>query len=241
MVSLESPDTIYDNAIEYYFHEYFENRNIELSGDGYKRVETNVYTGAFNYVYKKLFKPLPNEKMRFNRNSKIDYEDYITIDEIASIFAGLCFDYNIPCKLDMFSVLTGISRMTLTRWETENTRGYIYKDSNGNLINDIQYYILTNGNKGYTREPSTSYCDIIKKIKSNHKLTANNMLYDHSNGQMMIANNDEDADMQFNCKRAVETVQAQRLGVESLPIFSNIGISVGNIAQQNQGLLNVVE
>ena len=216
MTILESNNTIYDNAIEQHFHEYFENRGIELFGDGYKKIETNLFAAAFSHVYKKLFKPLPGEKQRYHRTSKLDYSNYLLIEEVIDIFVGICMAYNIPSRQDMFCTMTGIDRSTLFRWKNESTRGNIYRDSEGNIIRDIHEYILNN--KGvYTKEPSTTYCDLIKKLDDANRFTSSNMLYDFQNGQMMIANNDPDAGMEYNKKRQVETAKVQLLTAAELP------------------------
>lgn len=215
MTILNTNNIIYDNAIEEYFHEYFENRNIDLSGDGYKKVETNLYNGAFRYIYKKIFKPSLNDKRKYNINSKIDYDDYTLLEDIVNIYCDLCTSYNIPGKIDFFCDMTGIHRSTLFRWENDNTRGYIYYDMDGNIIRDIQEYKLNNRGE-YRQEPSTAHCNLTKKLKQLNKQTANNMLYDFQNGQMMIANNEPDAGMEYNHKRQIEAATTQIATIEDI-------------------------
>lgn len=239
MVSLESPDKIYDNAIEYYFHEYFENRNIELSGNNYKAVPMNVFQGAFMYVYKHLFKPPTFEGVR--NNSTIDYSDSTLLNYIADIYGELVLRYDIKATQNMFCALTGIHRDTLHSWESSNTRMYIYKDLNNNIIHDISSYKLTHSSSEYIAEPSTQYSDLVKKIKSFSHDTAYNGLNDTPVGQITHANNSKEAGMEYNRKREAETVQARLLMASELPKLGNMGVSVGNIAQQNQGLLDVVD
>ncbi len=239
MVSLESPDKIYDNAIEYYFHEYFENRNMELSGSGFKSVPMNVYQGAFMYVYKHLFKE-PDKGTRYNTHSKIDYNNAKQLEQIIDIYGELVMRYDIKATQSMFCALTGLTRETLRTWENGSSRAYIYKDLQGNIIDDIQLYIMLN--KGdYIQEPSTLYSDMVKKIKSFSHDTAYNGLNDTPVGQITHANNSKEAGMEYNRKREAETVQARLLMASELPKLGNIGATVGNIAQQNVGLLDVVD
>lgn len=241
MVSLESPSPIYDNIIEYYFREYFENRNIELDGNGYKSVPMNVYQGAFRYVYKKVFKPDPNDATRDKRkNSLLDYNNATQLEEIINIYGDIVTNYDIKATQFMFCDLTGIHRDTLNSWENSNTRAYIYKDLDGNIINNINEYVM-NGKGDYIQEPSTTYCDIVKKIKSFSHMTAYNGLNDTPVGQITHANNSKEAGMEYNRKREAETVQARLLMASELPKLGNLGASVGNIAQQNAGLLDVVD
>lgn len=239
MVSLESPDRIYNNAIEYYFNEYFENRNIELSGSGYKSVPMNVYQGAFRYVYKKLFKE-PDIGTRYNTHSKIDYNNATQLKQIIDIYGDIVLQYDIKATQSMFCELTGLTRETLRTWENGTSRAYIYKDLQGNIIDDIQTYIMNN--KGdYIQEPSTLYSDMVKKIKSFSHDSAYNGLNDTPVGQITHANNSKEAGMEYNRKREAETVQARLLMASELPKLGNLGVNVGNIAQQNNGLLDVVD
>lgn len=217
MTIIDCDNTAYDNAIEFYFHEYFDNRGIDISGDGYKRIETNLFNGAFRYIYRKLFKPSRNDKYKYHKTSKIDYDDVLLLDDIVEIFNDLCADYNITGKQDIFCDMTGIHRATLNRWINGKTRGSVYYDSNGNLIHDIQEWKLNNRGD-YVKIPSSAHCDIAKKIAYVNKKTANNKLNDFQNGQMMIANNDPDAGMEYNSKRQREMVEIKTsMSMDELP------------------------
>lgn len=208
MTIIDCDNAVYDNAIEFYFHEYFNNRGIDISGDGYKHIETNLFNGAFRYIYRKLFKPSRNDKYKYHKTSKIDYDDVFLLDDIVEIFDDLCTDYNITGKQDIFCDMTGIHRSTLNRWAKGETRGSIYYDLDGNLIRDIQEWKLNN--KGdYVKISSSAHCDIAKKIANIHKKTHNNKLCDFQNGQMMIANNDPDAGMEYNSKRQMELAESR--------------------------------
>ena len=221
MVSLESPEEIYDNAIEYYFHEYFQNRNIELDGHAYKAIPMNLFQGAFMYCYKKLFKPPTFEGVR--NNSTIDYSDGALLDYIVNIYGELVMQYDIKATQNMFCALTGIHRDTLHSWETSNTRMYIYKDLDGNVIHDIASYKLTHGSDEYIAEPSKMHSDLVKKIKSFSHITAYNGLNDTPVGQITHANNSKEAGMEYNRKREAETVQAKLLMASELPKLGSIG------------------
>lgn len=220
MVSLESPDTIYENAIEYYFHEYFENRNIELDGHAYKAVPNNLWQGAFMYCHDKLFKPLKFEGVR--KNSTIDYSDGALLDYIVDIYGKLVMQFDIKATQNMFCALTGIHRDTLHNWETSNTRTYIYKDLDGNIINNINEYVMNNKGE-YIQEPSTTHLDLVKKIKSFSHDSAYNGLNDTPVGQITHANNSKEAGMEYNRKREAETVQARLLMASELPKLGSIG------------------
>lgn len=218
MVSLESNSTIYDNAIEMYFHEYFLNREIDITGNGFKSVPMNVYQSAFRYVYKKLFKPDPNDNTRDKRKtSKIDYNNAAELDEIITIYGDIVTAYDIKATQFMFCDLTGIHRDTLHSWECGNTRAYKYKDLQGNEIKDICNYKLYHGDDEYIQEPSNLHSDYVKKIKSFSHITAYNGLNDTPVGQITHANNSKEAGMEYNLKREAETVQAKLLMASELP------------------------
>lgn len=217
---LDCDSTIYDNSIEMYFHEYFENRAIDISGDGYKRIETNIFNNAFIYIYKKLFKPSRDDRFKYNKTSKIDYDDVFLLNEIADIFHDICTGYNITGRQDMFCDMTGIHRSTLNRWATGKTRNSVYYDLDGNIISDIQAWKLNNVGE-YVQAPTNAHCDIAKKIAGIHNKTAANKLNDFQNGQMMVANNEPDAGMEYNSKRQHEILDA-RQAVSAIDVVQQV-------------------
>lgn len=231
MTILDSDNTVYDNKIEEYFHEYFNNRGLDLEGDGYKRIENNLFHAAFEYVYRKMFKPSESEKRKYGTSSTIDYDDAVLIDEIIDIYGHICKSYNIKGTQDMFCSLTGISRKTLNTWLNSSSRAYIYYDMDNNIIRDIQEYKLNNRGE-YIKVPSTAHLDIAKKIKSFSHQTAYNSLNDFQNGQMMNANNAEEAGMEYNHKRQIEAVKAQALSLEDM---------AGKIAELTQNNTQFIE
>ena len=226
MIILDTDNTVYDNLIEQYFHEYFENRGLSLSGDGYKRIENNLFHAAFEYVYRRMFKPEEGTARKYHSTSKIDYDDAYLLNEIVDIYGNICKSYNIKATQDMFCSLTGINRGTLNTWINSNSRAYIYYNSDGDIIKDIQEFKLNNRGE-YVKVPSTAHLDIAKKIKSFSHQTAYNSLNDFQNGQMMNANNAEEAGMEYNHKRQIEAVQAQTLSLEDLRI------QVAELSQNN--------
>lgn len=224
--------SIYDNSIEYYFHEYFQDRNIELDGHAYKQVPNNLWQGAFAYVYKKLFKPDENTARKFGAHTKLDYDDSFTLNKIIDIYGDLVLRYDIKATQNMFCALTGIHRDTLHNWESNSNRAYIYYNNNGEVITNIREYILNNRGD-YTKEPSTTYIDLVKKIKSFSHDTAYNGLNDTPVGQITHANNSREAGMEYNNKRQIETVRAQALSAAELPKLGQIVPDVVQIEQRD--------
>lgn len=217
MVDISCDSVIYDNAIEMYFHEYFINRGLDITGDGYKKIETNLFQAAFRYVYKKLFKPDEGMIRKYRTTSKIDYDDAYTLENVVNIYCDIVMAYNIKATQNMFCDLTGIHRDTLHSWESNNTRAYIYKDLNGNIISDIQSFKLHHNSDEYISIPSTLHSDLVKKIKSISYMTAYNGLNDTPVGQITHANNSSEAGMEYNNKRQIETAKVQLLTAAELP------------------------
>jgi len=210
MYTLDDGIDLYENAIEQAFLEYFENRGIDLGGEGYKRVEMNLYHAAFGYVYKKLFKPDENTRRKYGRKSKLDYDDAIALEEVIDTYGNIVKAYNIKATQDMFCDMVGISRDTLHSWRSGNTRAYVYYDNNNNIIRDIQEYKLNNRGE-YRRELSSSHSDLAKKIKEFSEVTAYNSLNDFQNGQMMQGNNSAEAGMEYNRKREAERIESAHI------------------------------
>ena len=92
--------------------------------------------------------------------------------------------------------------------------------------------ILTLMDSELVRDKTNLYPFSIIKIKSFSHITAYNGLNDTPVGQITHANNSSEAGMEYNRKREAETVQARLLMASELP-------KLGNIAQQNSGLLSV--
>lgn len=230
MIKLDAENTIYDNIIEQYFHEFFESRGLDLYGSEYKSIPHNVFQAAFRYVYKKVFKPDETTSRKYRVTSKIDYDDAYTLNQIIDIFGDIVYSYDIKSTRNMFCDMTGIHRDTLHSWLTGNTRAYIYYNTNGEVIKDIQEYKLNNRGE-YTKELSTSHSDLVKKIDSFSKGTAYNGLNDTPVGQITHANNSKEAGMEYNSKRQTEMVEAHRaISLEELR--GKIGALGGGIVQQ---------
>lgn len=210
MYTLDDGIDLYENAIEQAFLEYFENRGIDLSGEGYKRVEMNLYHAAFGYVYKKLFKPDENTRRKYGRKSKLDYDDAIALEEVIDTYGNIVKAYNIKATQDMFCDMVGISRDTLHSWRSGNTRAYVYYDNNNNIIRDIQEYKLNNRGE-YRRELGSSHSDLAEKVKRLSEITAYNGLNDTPVGQITHANNASEAGMEYNRKREVERIESAHI------------------------------
>lgn len=170
MTILDCDNTIYDNAIEMYFHEYFENRGIDISGLEFQRINNSLYEGALRYIYRKLFKP-DRDTIRYNnKKTKIDLRDIDLLEEIVEDYSDIVKDYNIKPFKQFFTALTGICKDTLCSWR----------------------------NKEYDHQGlSSRYSDLVKKIDILSGEQIQNNLADDRIGHQSLANNDDDVGLGY--------------------------------------------
>lgn len=179
MINLDSESTAYDNAIEMYFCEYFENRGISLQGLDYQKINNSLFEGALSYVYKKLFKP-DNTTVRYNnKNTKIDLRDIDELNNIADIYIDIVKGFNITPFDNFFLKLTGIHKDTWNSWKRE--------EYNHNGLSSL-------------------YSDLYEKIHDLPKQQVRNNVADKL--PVALANNDSDVALEYekNSQRnALET------------------------------------
>lgn len=184
MTIIDRDNTVYENRIEQYFHEYFENRGISLEGTSYKSVDNSVYEAAFRYVFKKLFKPDKTTVRYNNKKTKIDLRNIDELNLIADAYVDIIKDYAIIPYDKFFLELTGIHPDTWNSWKREEY-------SHGGL--------------------SHLYSELVQKIKCLPKEQGFNRLVDDKTGLMQVANNDPWLGMEYNNKRQLEEATAKQL------------------------------
>ena len=177
MIVLDAENTVYENAIEQHFHEYFENRGISIQGLDFQKINNSVYEGALRYIYRKLFKPDKDTIRYNNKNTKIDLRDIDTLEDIVEHYTDIVKDYNIKPFSKFFTALTGISKDTLCSWRN---REY----EHGGM--------------------SARYSDLVKKIDALSGEQIQNNLADDRIGHQSLANNDADVGLEYNQKRKTE-------------------------------------
>ena len=136
-------DTIHQLTDEY----------ISTLDDPEKIYENNtLFNGLIKYISINHFKKHP-----------VDYDDIQGIDRIWDIYTGLCYKYNKYPSIIEFSMLININRDTVNSWKNQETRSYLYYDTDGNRIKDIAGWKLNHPNGEYTRELSISHSVTVKK------------------------------------------------------------------------------
>lgn len=189
MTIIDCDNTVYDNAIEMYFHEYFGNRGISIDGTDYKSVDNSVFEAAFRYVYKKLFKPDKTTVRYNNKNTKIDLRDIDELNVIADAYIDIIKDYAIIPYDKFFLELTGIHRDTFNSW-------YRGEYNHGGLSN--------------------LYSDLVKKIQCLPKEQTINRMTGTPVNLLALANNEPEFRMEYNSKRQLEEVTARQLSGEDI-------------------------
>lgn len=204
MVKVDQNTEVYENQIEKLFHQYFEDREIDLEHGTIKQTK---FKAAWIYIYNTLFKPDQYTVRLNNRNSKLDYRDIDLLNRIVDIFISLCMEYNIVASLDSFSRLTGITTETLYTWEKGEYRSNIYYTTDGHLIDNIAEY-KSNNRGEYIEKPTSAYSDIVKKIRKASQEFYRGNLSDTPVGQITIANNDDEVGLMYAQKEAQAKAEA---------------------------------
>ena len=220
-ITASDGSSVYDNEIMVLADEYVD------SLDDPERIrETNVFSGMIKYIYIKRFKA-----------EKIDYSDIEYIDSIWDTYTMLCYKCNKNPTIQEFSVLVNISRETFNSWKNGNTRNYKYYDSNNNIINNLALWISLHPDEEYRKELSTSHSDTVKKWLTECESCQYKGATEKGNVGSIFALKACFGYVETVPKQVVNPIQEAKTASE-LPVFR---ASVGNIAQQNQGLLDVVE
>lgn len=147
--------------------EVYENRIMELADEYIDTLanrediyNSNTFTGLVKYINRKY--------LRANKNTIC--ADINILNNIWELYTELVYKYNQKPTIEEFAILIGISRTTVYDWMNENVRQDIYRDSQGNVIND--FFTWSNAHRGepYTKEPSSLRSNTIKKWQDECRL-----------------------------------------------------------------------
>lgn len=120
----------------------------------------HVFTGMVKYINRKYLKALKSTIIA----------DIEILNNIWENYVELVYKYNQKPTIEEYALLIGISRTTIYDWMNGNDRKDIYKDSQGNVIDD--FFTWNNAHRGepYTKEPSSLRSNTIKKWQEECKL-----------------------------------------------------------------------
>ena len=106
-----------------------ENRILELADEYINYVLPDkedinnrlAFSGCLRYIYNNLFKPSDYDICINNQNSKIPYQDIVSIQTAYNKFIDLCCKYKKEFTLSSFCLMTGIESQTLDDWLNNRT------------------------------------------------------------------------------------------------------------------------
>lgn len=152
-VSANNGVEIYTDNIFYYADEYIS--TLKNPDDIYN---SSVFTGLIKYI---------RRNVNFDKNI---YDDIDILNNIWEVYTELVYKYMQKPTIEEFSLLIGVHRDTIYSWMNGEHRGIIYRDKDGNVIND--FFTWNNSHRGepYTQEPSTARADTIKKWQDECRL-----------------------------------------------------------------------
>lgn len=142
---------LYLHDIQYYADEYIaglDDKQLELLTSQNK----GVFVGMLKYIYNIYIK----------HNLK-NYNNIALLDSIWDIYTSLCYKYNKRPTILNYCILTGIRQDTIWDWKRGYTRCKVYYDKDGNVIDDPAVWKLTHKGEVCREEPSTIYCETVKK------------------------------------------------------------------------------
>lgn len=147
--------------------EIYENRFQELTDEYISTLlhpedieKSNTFTGLIKYINRKYLR---------------DYKSTICADinilnNIWEMYVELVYKYNQKPTIEEFAILLGINRDTIYSWMNGTSRGNIYRDSQGNVIDDFFTWSSSHRGEPYTAEPSSLRADTVKKWQEECKL-----------------------------------------------------------------------
>lgn len=167
---------VFENDIQLYLSMFCESAGIESEFD----IFPSQWNAALKYIYNHLIKNNP-DILTIPHTVSNSY-NLIAVNNLLDIYIFMCYSHNQEISIQGFSFISGISRDTIHSWGNSNTRSYIYKDLQGNVINDIAINNLKEGE--YIKEPSTAASDIYKKLVENNEESLVCLMKDRRNNPM---------------------------------------------------------
>lgn len=153
---------ITDNEIEVYEDRIFELVDEYISTLMHPEdiCNSNTFTGLIKYINRKY--------LRAQKDTIV--ADINILNNIWEMYVELVYKYNQKPTIEEYALLIGVSRTTIYDWMNENVRQDIYRDSNGDIIND--FFTWSNAHRGepYTKEPSSLRSNTIKKWQDECRL-----------------------------------------------------------------------
>lgn len=149
--------------------EVYENRFAELADEYIDSLHNpddiynstgHVFTGLIKYINRNLFRD----------KKEIICADINILNNIWELYVELVYKYNQKPTIEEYALLIGVSRDTIYSWMNGSSRGTIYRDKDGNVIDDFFTWQSSHRGEPYTSEPSSLRSDTIKKWQEECRL-----------------------------------------------------------------------
>lgn len=245
----ENVEAAYDvltiaEQVEEEFLRLFDAFDVANSPD---RKRADIIDSFWGDIYKKVFKPSPDQARLNNCNSKLKTYDVTEVQEVTEMYIKLCKRYGGIIKINQFTNLTGIHRATLWLWNNKNkSNGYIFNLDTSSISeeqNTIIYILNNNGVDIYyggntsndNSVLSSQRFDVIKKLREEMQDANTNGLSNDTMGHAIRANNEEELGKLYEPKRMLqqETIR-QSLSAAELPkLGQNKEIYVNQIEKKD--------
>lgn len=172
------------------FLEYFEQKGIDLTGTAFVKIPTSTFEGAFRYIYRTTFAPLPTTIRYNNKKTRVNLRDINELNAIVEDYIDLVKEFNIFSFDTHFYRMIGIDQDTWQSWKNEE----------------------------YNHDgASAEYSELYKKIHLLSREQNLNKLGDDPIGRQTLANNSEEVGLNYNYKRQQEAaITAKVLTTEQL-------------------------
>lgn len=165
------------DTIDYYLSEYCETRNIQ---DEYS-IPDQQYSAALMYIYMHTFamdKSILRVAPRYT-----DYNLY-RVSLLCDKYIYMSFDHNQKISIQGFCMLSGIDMQTIYNWKNNNSRTYIYLDSNNNIINVCRSSNVNDVNMDYCKKLTYYGVDIYNKLLQNEEKALHDRLTEKKRNPM---------------------------------------------------------
>jgi len=140
---------IYENDIMEVADEYLQTLGDD---DNIKGANKSLFTGMLKHIYFRLIKP-----------NQLNYNDIDSLNNLFEIYTSLCYRYNKKPTVLNFILMVGINKDTINKWLNSNTRGSIYYNNKGEVIDNLLVYKQQHPGEEITVMASSSHADLVKK------------------------------------------------------------------------------
>lgn len=168
LITIEMIDNMFDDLIDSFCLEH----EIKDKYDIYPA----QWNAALIYINNNTFKLNVNILKPPVTNGSYNLD---AVNEALNIYINKCFMYNQEISITGFCLFTNIKHATIYSWDNREDRTIIYKDLQGNILNNMQIAKMQEGE--YIQELSTAAVEIVKKLRNYSEESLVSLLKDRRN------------------------------------------------------------